>query len=57
MAKRYLLFAGEYYYPSGGFHDYKGSFETINDARSNVMLHHDWYHIVDLDTLKIIEDE
>lgn len=56
MTKRYLLFAGEYYYPSGGFNDYKGSFDSIEEAISNVMSYHDWYHIVDLDTLKIIKD-
>lgn len=57
MKKRYLLFAGEYYYPSGGFNDYVGSFESISDALSNVMSHHDWYHIVDLESLKIIDED
>ena len=56
MTKKYLLFAGEYYYPSGGFHDFKGSFDTIRDVLSNVWDYHDWYHIVDSETLEIIKD-
>ena len=30
--KRYLLFSGEDYYPSGGAYDFIGSFESIEDA-------------------------
>lgn len=56
MKERYLLFTGQYYYPSGGFSDYMGSFKTINDARSNVTDLDDWYHIVDSESLEIIED-
>lgn len=29
---RYHLFAGEWYYPSGGLGDYQGSFDSVEDA-------------------------
>lgn len=56
MTKKYLLFAGEYYYPSGGFNDFKGSFDTMEDAQSNIQDWHDWYHIVDSESLEIVKD-
>ena len=30
--KTYLLFAGNHYYPGGGLSDYRGDFDSINDA-------------------------
>lgn len=30
--KKYLLFAGDNYYPDGGLLDYKGDFDTVEDA-------------------------
>lgn len=48
---RYLLFAGARYYPSGGFRDYVGSFDTIEDAESHGSNEHfgyDWWQVVDL---------
>jgi len=30
--KRYLLFAGDHYYPSGGWRDFQGSFDTGTEA-------------------------
>lgn len=35
--KRYLLFIFETYYPSGGFLDYGGSFDTVEEAKSHVL--------------------
>lgn len=32
MVKRYMLFAGEYYYAAGGSHDYTGSYDVLEDA-------------------------
>jgi hypothetical protein len=47
--KRYLLFAGDNFYPEGGWNDYCGSFDTIDEAidylNGNVV---DWWHIVDI---------
>lgn len=49
--ERYLLFMFHQYYPEGGFHDFRGSFETPEEALdawddSN----HDYGQIVDLET-------
>jgi len=53
---RYLLFAGYTYYPSGGWGDYRGSFETVEEAVARFEKDKkenwwDWYHIVDSQTL------
>ena len=51
--KRYLVFGGETYYPSGGWQDLIGSFaergEAITFARTCVHAY-DWIHVVDLET-------
>lgn len=54
--KRFLLFWGYDYYPSGGWYDFKGSFDSL-DAAKEVLLQRqpdgfrecdgDWAHIVD----------
>jgi hypothetical protein len=44
----YLLFAGDTYYPCGGWNDYRGSFATEEEA-INWMVgkrEFDWWHIV-----------
>lgn len=56
--KRYLLFAGEDYYPGGGANDLKGDFDTIEEAVN--ALHHKDYrdcfaHVFDLTTKKIVK--
>ena len=55
--KRYLLFAGEYYYPSGGWRDFWGAFDSVDDARKELDAQigsYDWYHIVDTETMEQI---
>jgi len=32
MEKRFLLFAGQNYYPDGGWHDFVKSFDTYEEA-------------------------
>jgi len=48
---RYWLFAGDYYYPSGGISDLIGRSddqdELLKQARE---AKHDWWHIVDSET-------
>ena len=51
---RYLLFCGEQYYPSGGFDDFVGAAETIEEVKK--LNRGSWYHIVDIETLKIVEE-
>lgn len=57
--KRYALFAGYNYYPSGGWDDIYGTYDTVEEAqeawriaRSNPerVLRSDWGHIIDLTT-------
>jgi len=55
---QYLLFAGMNYYPGGGWNDFKGAFETIEEAVAEVTQRQeqnntegwDWYHVVDTTT-------
>lgn len=52
---RYLLFAGDSYYPEGGWHDFVGKFRTLKACKESLPAHGcDWAHIVDLDTMKIV---
>lgn len=56
----FLLFNGYEYYPEGGFDDFSGSFETIEDAKQK----HDegksdgdqfsWGHIVNSENFEIV---
>lgn len=49
--KRYLLFAGSYYYPGGGWDDFIQSFDTLEEAMAHPEAFQDdyvhWYMIVD----------
>jgi hypothetical protein len=47
--KRYALFAGDTYYPSGGWYDFRGSFDSFEEAlAASKEQDYDWYHIVNL---------
>lgn len=50
---RYLAFAGDQYYPSGGWRDYRGQFATIEDAIAEVA-GKDWWHIVDTAHMNVV---
>jgi hypothetical protein len=68
MTKRFILFVGEQYYPRGGWLDFHGEFDSIEEAQSNVDNHPqfrylpedtwecdiDWAHILDTTTNKIV---
>lgn len=54
--KRYLLFAGEDYYPVGGWDDFIGSFDSLGEALARVTEEYahskyktgfDWAHCID----------
>ena len=57
---RYLLFAGADFYPSGGWHGFRGSFDFEKEAREWMVKHPErdadstWWHIVDTDAGCII---
>jgi hypothetical protein len=53
--KPFLVFAGNTYYPSGGWSDLRDSFETLDDAKDFLIkTHFDWSHIIDIRTQKLV---
>lgn len=64
--KRFLLFAGERYYPSGGWNDFVLDFDTAEDAafagrslaerrrEQENLGHFSWWHVVDSQTLRVV---
>jgi hypothetical protein len=57
--KQYLVFAGSDYYPSGGWKDFKGSFDSIDEAKkflnTEELRSYDWWQIVDTTTQEVVE--
>lgn len=61
--KKYLIFCGkELYYASGGFNDFFNSYDTIEECHlarakleKDINSDMEWWHIVDRDTLAIVE--
>jgi hypothetical protein len=52
---RFLVFSGEDYYPIGGWDDWEGEFDTIEQAETKIhSLRGDWAQIVDRDQQKEI---
>jgi hypothetical protein len=63
----YLLFAGDHYYPSGGWSDLKGRFSSKEEALEFYKAGHrygddedyvhywDWYQIVDMESMEVID--
>lgn len=49
--KRYWLFSGDRYYPSGGMDDFKGCFDTVEEALLKMVEIQssgaDWWHLYD----------
>lgn len=57
--KRYLVFSGASYYAGGGWLDFGEAFDTLDQAieyGQHCLKHdfHDWYHIIDTNTGKIV---
>lgn len=55
---RYLIFAGETYYPSRGIGDFRGSTETIEAALAWLAgrTGYDWWQIVDRQTMTVVQE-
>jgi hypothetical protein len=51
--KRYLNFAGDDYYPKGGWYDAGESHDNLQDAIEQAY-NNEWWHVVDLETGKIV---
>ncbi len=66
MMRRFLLFMGDTYYPSGGWQDFKKSFDTMSEAVKAVSgatkdtdlgnSSWDWWQVVDLETGKMVDE-
>lgn len=52
--KRYWLFAGENYYPCGGMRDFKGAFDSPEEARAHPTGGADWAHVFDSVDAKVV---
>lgn len=55
--KRFLLFCGMQYYPSGGWNDLRDKgYDTLEEAlKAAANRNADWWHIVDLNEGRIVE--
>jgi hypothetical protein len=68
--KRYLVFAGDTYYPSGGWNDFQRSFDKLEEAVKAMEYYRDigdiyednsghdkkdWGHVVDTQSMTIVE--
>lgn len=48
--KRFILFAGDDYYPHGGWQDFRGFFDTIEECYEKLAkttIPYDWAHAYD----------
>ena len=63
--KRYWLFGGEDYYACGGFHDYRGAFDSVDEAVQDALTRPlfykqimrgpvAWFHVFDSETQAIV---
>ncbi len=54
--KRYALFAGDNWYPAGGWKDFVQFYDRQDDAvRRGWVDGGDWWHVVDMETGDIVE--
>jgi hypothetical protein len=57
MLKRYLVFAGDSYYPGGGWEDFVDSFDSLDEAHASAATAQeksDWSHVVDTHTGQVV---
>lgn len=55
--KRFLLFAGETYYPGGGWDDFVDDYDTLEEAEAKAKtLKENWWDIVDTTTKTKVGD-
>ncbi len=56
---RFLLFDGDNYYPCGGWGDFRGAYDTLDEAikaAESCEQSFSWWHIVDMETLQIVKE-
>lgn len=54
--KRFLVFAGDCYYPSGGWDDFHSDHDTADEAQKAAINAGDWWHVVDSQERRIVPD-
>ena len=59
--RRYCVFAGAHYYPSGGWHDFRASRDTLGEAvqaaeelMEDEFLQYSWWQVFDMDQRRIV---
>jgi len=53
--KRFLVFAGDNYYPEGGWGDFRGAYATKENALAAALAAAvDWAHVADIGTGEIV---
>lgn len=57
--KQYLLFAGKNFDPHGGFEDYQGSYDSVDEIEllfdiKSITEGWDWYHVVEHATMELV---
>ena len=55
MDKPFALFAGGDYQASGGIYDFRQVYSTLAEAKEGAD-GWDWYHVVDLRTMKVVAE-
>jgi hypothetical protein len=59
MFKRYLLFGFSTYYPYGGWHDFKGDYDTLSEVYPKLLEFKDafdQFHVIDTTTQKFLSE-
>jgi hypothetical protein len=52
--KRFAVFGGATYYPGQGWDDFRGAFDTLEEACAKALLDaFDWWQVVHLETLTV----
>lgn len=59
MLKRFLVFKGDHYYPGGGWRDFRGDFEYLEDALVWIQSapadsSGSWAHVYDIEQKKVV---
>jgi hypothetical protein len=61
MTTPFLLFYGPTFYAAGGWRDFVGAYATLRDAQEAAVAlwskYHDWYEIIDLFTMAVVEED
>lgn len=55
--KAFIVFAGSTYYPSGGWSDFSGTFDTRDEGLVHVAITRlDWWQIVETSTMQVVSE-